>query len=204
MSRELIEKHPLCSFMFTKACNCRILIIFLLTICFSHDAYAQFEPTPLSSRGHAMGGLSAAFADFGGGKVNPSALGWVNNYNIEIDWRQLFAMKGFAYKSIAAGVPTGKVGSAAIYYTHFGDKAYNEQCASLHYGLKVAKGVSVGAAIYFMHCGTNDGHYDSFNSATGSVGVQYKPVEKLIFGVSIFNLTTAFLCNSTSVPPTRP
>ena len=160
----------------------------LAMVCIVGVAAAQFEPKPLSARCQAMGGASVAVRDFSGSNVNPAMLGWLRRWNVSIDYRQLMVLKGMGYKSVALAAPTGNIGAAAVYYTHFGDLAYNEQSASLHYGIRVAKGVSVGVGVYYLHSGTNDGHYEPFNSATGSVGVQYSPNEKLCFGLSAFNL----------------
>lgn len=134
-----------------------------------------------------MGGASVAVRDFSGCNVNPATLGWLQRWNVAIDYRQLMLLKGMGYKSVALAVPTRDIGAAAVYYTHFGDLTYNEQTASAHYGIRVGKGVSVGVGIYYLHSGTNDGHYEAYNSATGSVGVQYAPNEKLCFGASVFN-----------------
>lgn len=114
-------------------------------------------------------------------------MGWNERYGVGIDFRQLLALKGMSYMSVALAIPTGKIGSAAIYYTHFGDRSYNEQSLSVHYGIKAGKHVSVGAGIYYLHSGTSDGHYDSFNSATGSIGVLYRPNEKIAFGAAVYN-----------------
>ncbi|MCR4813181.1 MAG: hypothetical protein K5867_11380 [Bacteroidales bacterium] len=163
------------------------LVIGVLAVCCTFDARAQFEQQTLSARCQAMGGASVAVRDFSGCNVNPATLGWLQRWNVAIDYRQLMLLKGMGYKSIAVGIPTGNVGAAAVYYTHFGDLTYNEQTASAHYGIRVGKGVSVGVGIYYLHSGTNDGHYEAYNSATGSVGVQYAPNEKLCFGASVFN-----------------
>lgn len=163
------------------------LAIGVLAVCCTFDARAQFEQQTLSARCQAMGGASVAVRDFSGSNVNPATLGWLRRWNVAIDYRQLMLLKGMGYKSIAVGIPTGSIGAAAVYYTHFGDLTYNEQTASAHYGIRVGKGVSVGVGIYYLHSGTNDGHYEAFNSATGSVGVQYAPNEKLCFGASVFN-----------------
>ena len=163
------------------------LAIGVLAVCCTFDARAQFEQQTLSARCQAMGGASVAVRDFSGCNVNPATLGWLQRWNVAIDYRQLMLLKGMGYKSIAVGIPTGNVGAAAVYYTHFGDLTYNEQTASAHYGIRVGKGVSVGVGIYYLHSGTNDGHYEAYNSATGSVGVQYAPNEKLCFGASVFN-----------------
>ena len=159
----------------------------LVALCSAWVATAQFEPQSLSARCQAMGGASVAVRDFSGCNVNPATLGWLRRWNVAIDYRQLMVLKGMGYKSVALGIPTGNIGAAAVYYTHFGDLTYNEQMASLHYGIRVGKGVSVGVGVFYLHSGTNDGHYESFNSATGSVGVQYAPNEKLCFGASVFN-----------------
>ena len=163
------------------------LAIGVLAVCCTFDARAQFELQPLSARCQAMGGASVAVRDFSGCNVNPATLGWLRRWSVAIDYRQLMVLKGMGYKSVAVGIPTGNVGAAAVYYTHFGDLTYNEQTASAHYGIRVGKGVSVGVGIYYLHSGTNDGHYEAYNSATGSVGVQYAPNEKLCFGASVFN-----------------
>lgn len=163
------------------------LAIGVLAVCCTFDARAQFELQPLSARCQAMGGASVAVRDFSGCNVNPATLGWLRRWSVAIDYRQLMLLKGMGYKSIAVGIPTGNVGAAAVYYTHFGDLTYNEQTASAHYGIRVGKGVSVGVGIYYLHSGTNDGHYEAYNSATGSIGVQYAPNEKLCFGASVFN-----------------
>lgn len=163
------------------------LVIGVLAVCCTFDARAQFEQQTLSARCQAMGGASVAVRDFSGCNVNPATLGWLRRWNVAIDYRQLMLLKGMGYKSIAVGIPTGSIGAAAVYYTHFGDLTYNEQTASAHYGIRVGKGVSVGVGIYYLHSGTNDGHYEAYNSATGSVGVQYAPNEKLCFGASVFN-----------------
>ena len=153
----------------------------------SCNARAQFEPFALSARCRALGGASVAMMDFSGCNVNPATLGWLHGWNVAIDYSQLLALKGMAYKSVAASIPTAKIGAAALWYTHFGDRSYNEQTVAAQYGIKVAKQVTVGVGIYYLHSGTNDGHYENFNSATGSVGVQYRPTEKLTFGASVFN-----------------
>lgn len=128
-----------------------------------------------------------ALPDFAGSNVNPAILGWVHKYSVAIDYRQLLALKGMSYKSVSAAVPTATVGAAALHYTHFGDRAYNEQSLSIHYGLMLGKRVSIGAAVYYLHSGTDDGHYDGFNSATGSIGLQYRPTERLLFGAAVYN-----------------
>lgn len=163
------------------------LAIGVLAVCCTFDARAQFEQQTLSARCQAMGGASVAVRDFSGCNVNPATLGWLQRWSVAIDYRQLMLLKGMGYKSVALAVPTRDIGAAAVYYTHFGDLTYNEQTASAHYGIRVGKGVSVGVGIYYLHSGTNDGHYEAYNSATGSVGVQYAPNEKLCFGASVFN-----------------
>jgi len=165
----------------------RKFILFLFPLCIANCVLAQFEPLSHSARCQAMGGASVAVLDFAGCNVNPATLGWRNSWNVAIDYRQMFVLKGMSYKSVAVSVPTGRIGSVGLYYTHFGDRAYNEQSASAHYGIKVSKHVSVGVGIYYLHSGTDDGHYERFNSATGSVGVRYSPNERLAFGAAVYN-----------------
>lgn len=163
-------------------------IVALILIVFNaHIANAQFDHIPLSARSQAMSGASVAIDGMDGAYINPAALGWMYRWTISIDYRQLFILKGMAYKSISATAPTGKIGTIAAFYNHFGDLTYNEQSASIHYGIRVAKNISVGVAVFYLHSGTNDGHYESFNSATGSIGIQYNPNNKLTFGAAIFN-----------------
>lgn len=173
--------------LMTPLCGMRSFFVAILLFWAADCAFAQFEPSSTSSRCQAMGGASVALHDFSGANVNPASLGWIGRWNVSIDYRQFLSMKGMAYKGISVGMPTAKVGSAALFYTHFGDRAYNEQSLSAQYGIKVSKHVSVGVGVYYLHSGTNDGHYEAFNSATGSVGVLYRPNEKLSFGASVFN-----------------
>ncbi len=165
----------------------RRFFVTILLLCATKLIYAQFELSPLSARCVAMGGASVALHDFSGGNVNPASYGWSARWSVSIDYRQLLALKGMSYKSVSMGLPTGKIGSAALIYTHFGDRTYSEQSVSVQYGIRVGRHVSVGAGVYYLHSGTDDGHYETFNSATGSVGVQYCPNEKLSFGATVYN-----------------
>lgn len=131
-----------------------------------------------------MGGACVAFGD--ATCANPALL-VLNRPTIVLSYEQHLALAGLSNKSIDICYPTSKAGTFGASYSHFGDLAYSEQMATLAYGIQVCQGLSIGASLHYLHCGSNEPRFNSFNSATATIGLQYTSKKRWAVGLAVFN-----------------
>jgi len=159
---------------------------------------AQFDFTPMSGRSMGMGGASTALTDLASALYNPAAL--ANQKQTGLCFSYLRPMNIGEIATVYAGgaVPTA-MGTWAASYTHYGNKNYYEQQASLDYALRVAKTIYLGIAFHYMNAATSDPYYDPQHVLTFTVSMQYTPSDQLCIGARIYNPTAVTIHNETAM-----
>lgn len=122
--------------------NRLLIVTFLL---FPVAAWSQLDANHAGARAASMGGCYVASMD--------------SSVCVDVGWRQSFAMRGMATRTIALGAPLGARGRALLLYSGFGDVDYHEQQVSAGYLLAVAPWLNIMVYGLYSGIGTSDAQY---------------------------------------------
>ncbi len=164
----------------------RKIMIYMVALLFATPLFAQFDFPAMNGRGAGMGDAVTALDDRESAMYNIAALAHLDGSVVATGFRQSFMAKGMGYFSLGAATPVG-FGSGAVTLVHFGNSDYNEQCASLSYGISLGESISMGVSFHYLHSGTSDPYYEPLNRVTFSLALQYAPTEAFLVGFRAFN-----------------
>ena len=162
-----------------------LTLVLLCSLAFS--AQAQFVFPALGARSAAMGGASMGLDDLGSAADNIAGTAFQSHNGIGLSYQQHYLMKELPYLNLAGILRTGDNGAALLRYGYHGSSQYNEQQVAGGYALKVTQRLALGVTVNYLHAGCNDPRYESKNHLSCAIGMQYRPNNRCIFGVKVFN-----------------
>lgn len=161
-----------------------IVVVFLL----SSKGYASNDNYNIGARATAMGHTSVVFNDLWSVANNQAGMAFVKRPVVGIAYEERFMKTELGLKTVAVVLPTRRLGSFGISYTHFGDSDYNETRINFGYAMKLGRKFSVGLAFNYLGMSVSaPSEGGSTGTVTGELGVMASPVENLWFSAHIFN-----------------
>lgn len=166
-----------------------VIRLFLLPAIVSflfYPLYSQFN-FPLGSRPAALANTYVMESDIWSVSHNQAGLGSYKHFAIGFHHENRFIVKEQSLHALALIVPV-KSGTFGLSYSYFGFKEYNESKIGLGFGRTFGKRFSAGIQLNLHYLFLIE-DYGNRNSLTVEGGLQYKPVDKIAFGLHVFNPT---------------
>lgn len=155
--------------------------------------HAQFDFPSMGSRSASLGGISMGLDDSFSTTRNIGGLAFIEHSFVGVSILSTYLEPTLSHKNISAAYQSENHGAWGVSYTHYGDLEYNEQQATLAYGLKIGRIIAAGLSLDYLHSGSSDSHYPNLDAITFSLGLQCRPSDKLTLGFKLFNPTSVHL-----------
>jgi len=160
--------------------------IILLLFYFGVDVYSQNSfSLAAGARQASMAYTTVATGGFWASFHSQGALGREQRLAIGLNHESRFGLAELSNKTFGLIVPTGH-GSVGAIYSYYGYEDYNRHTAGLAYGLPLGDKLHAGVQLDFYST-RQAGDYENTNDITFEAGIQYIPVENLIFGLHFYN-----------------
>ena len=163
-------------------------VYFILTISFISffsPFLSKAENAYHGARSAALGNASVSLSDVWSVNNNQAGLGYLKKFSAGVYYENRFLLKELNLKSAVIALPT-KDGTFALSINSFGFSLYSQNKYALAYGKTFGEKFSAGMQ---MDCFTTkfaEG-YGKLNEFAVEMGIQAKPINKLIIGMHIFN-----------------
>lgn len=161
-----------------------LIILFCLT---TETLFSQISANRWGLHCQGLGGIVSVVDDPLG-----SAAGWVafsNTDILHIEAGLSLALEPTLKTStqIYALYPIARYNTLGINYQYYGNSAYNEQKATLGYGIRIGRNLSLGVLLHYLHSGTEDPFYTSIDIASFSASGIWLINKKIMIGYHIDN-----------------
>lgn len=163
-----------------------LFIAVYLVTCGNISLFAQGVTGPIGSKAWMMGGASASAVDLWSANNNPGAMGMLSHTHVGIYSEQRFMESNLKLANIT-GIYHNKWLNFGASVNYYGYQAFNQQKISLSAGKKLSSTVSLGVQLNYL--ATNIQDYGNAGAWALGAGLAYKPIEKLTFGLMVFNPT---------------
>jgi len=117
---------------------------------------------------------------------NQAALAEMHKWSAGLNQDNRFGLSELSNKTFGLIIPSGKRGALGMVYSYYGYSEYNRHTMGLSYGMKLAEKLSAGVQTD-LYATRIAGDYRNRYDLTFEGGLQYKPVDKLILGVHVYN-----------------
>lgn len=165
----------------------KLLLLFTI-LSFSTFTMAQnHTPSAAGADGLSLGGMRVVANDVNSVFGNQAGLASLEGMSFTVFGENRFALSGINQFSAGFGIPT-KAGSFGLGLQYFGFEDYNEQKISVAYARKLAKRLSIGAAVDYLNLRIP--YFGNQGNVTFEVGLQGEITEQVTLGVHIFSPVT--------------
>lgn len=162
--------------------------IFIIIFIFSNFlTFADNYPT--GSREAGMGNADVTLHDVWSVQNNQAGLALVDKMAIGFHFENKYITPTLGLKALAYALPTSQ-GTFGVDITYFGYSNYNESKIGLAYARKFSDYLSIGVQLDYLNYFIADS-YGNKGTAVAEIGILSNPIDKLSFGVHIFNPTLA-------------
>ena len=120
---------------------------------------------------------------------NQAGLGFYPQLSLGFHHENKFVVEEYSLHALALTIPV-KPGTLGVSYSYFGYDKYNESKIGLGIGKSFGGKFSAGIQTNLHHVFI-EGEYENRNALTVEGGIQYKPNDKFLFGIHLFNPTRA-------------
>ncbi len=163
--------------------------IILLTV--SCTALAQ-ENFSLGARSAGMGHATVCLDDVWATHHNQAALGLLDEAGVSAYYENRWLTSAMSVQGAAAAFPTGKWGAIGVVYSRFGNTNYNQSKYGLSYGVRLAKGFSMGVGLNYHDTRLGEG-YGNKGNFVAEIGLLGQIGKKVRVGFHAYNLSRAVL-----------
>jgi len=154
----------------------------LTTVCL-----AGSDNYPLGARSAGMASSSVMFTDIWASANNQAGLGYIEQPTAALYYENRLNIKSLSLQSIAVAVPVQST-TIGVNYRYFGFSKYKES----KFGLAIAKQIgdkfALGVQMNYFHTHFAE-DYGNVGILCAEIGLMCKPVENLIVGAHLFNVT---------------
>jgi len=169
--------------------NRQVLFFILLFGFVTSTNFTLFAGSNIKYGGARAAGLGQSVVSMpeAGYFQNQALLTYFDSLYVEVYSSLAYTIKELGTHSFFAALPV-LGGVSSIQYQYFGYTHYNENRIGLAYARALAKKLSLGVQISWLHIGM-PAPYGSYNNFIAEVGLSYRLGKRLIFGAHIFNPT---------------
>jgi hypothetical protein len=150
------------------------------------------ENFSMGARSAGMGHATLCLADVWASHHNQAALGYLEDAGVSVYYENRWFTSSMSVQGATAAFPTGKWGAVGFVYSRFGDANYNQSKYGLTYGVRLAKGFSMGVGLNYHDTRLGEG-YGSKGNFVAEIGVLGQIGKKVRIGFHAYNLGRAVL-----------
>ncbi len=142
---------------------------------------------PLGARSAGMATTSVTAADIWSSANNQAGLGYLEQPTAALYYENRLNVKSLSVQAGALAIPT-KGTTIGVNYRYFGYSKYNESKFGLAVAKKLGEKFALGVQMdyFFSHFASD---YGSFGNLCAEVGLLCEPVDHLVIGAHIFNIS---------------
>jgi len=141
----------------------------------------------LGARSAGMASASVTLTDIWASANNQAGLGYLEKPVAAIYYENRLNVRGLALQAGAFAIPIHST-VVGVNYRYFGYSKYNESKFGLAVAKKLGEKFAIGVQMNYFHT-YFAGDYGNVGSLNGEIGLMYEPVENLIIGAHLFNVT---------------
>ena len=164
-----------------------ILLHTVLCGCAVGICYAGDDNYPLGARSAAMSSTSVVMTDIWASANNQAGLGYLEQPTAALYYENRLNVKSLSIQAGAFAIPV-KSTVVGVNYRYFGFSKYNESKFGLAVGRRLGEKFALGVQMDYFHTHFSD-DYGNFGVLCGEVGILYEPVEHLLVGAHLFNIS---------------
>ena len=159
-----------------------VLLSFISAICRgSNDNY------PIGARSAGMATASVVLTDIWASANNQAGLGYLDRPVAALHYENRLNVKSLSIQAGAFAIPVHST-TVGINYRYFGFSKYNESKFGLAIGKKIGEKFALGVQMdYFQTHFADD--YGNFGVLCGEIGILCEPVDNLLIGAHLFNVS---------------
>jgi len=167
---------------YSKIFLCAVFSSFLTGIC-----HAGNDNYPLGARSAGMATASVVFTDIWASANNQAGLGYFEKPAAALYYENRLNVKSLSLQAGAFAIPVQST-VIGVNYRYFGLSKYNESKFGLAVGRRLGEKFALGIQMDYFHTSIA-GDYGNFGVLCGEIGLLCEPVEKLIVGAHVFNVS---------------
>lgn len=161
----------------------------LILLAFSSNAQENFA---LGARSAGMGHATLCLDDVWANHHNQAALGFLEEAGVSAYYENRWLVSAMSVQGATAAFPTGKWGAVGVVYSRFGNSNYNQSKYGLTYGVRLAKGFSMGVGLNYHDTRIGEG-YGNKGNFVAEIGLLGQIGKKVRIGFHAYNLSRAVL-----------
>ncbi|MCK4663378.1 MAG: hypothetical protein KAT68_10970 [Bacteroidales bacterium] len=166
-----------------------IILFFSIGIIISNTVKGANENYPVGA-GHAgMANATVMVSDVWANYHNQAGLSNIDNTCIGFYFENRFNISELGLQSVVFALPTNS-GVFGVSLSHFGYSVYSESKAGLAFGKSFGEQFSAGIQFDYFYLQQPE-DYGNFGIFAVEMGIQAEPVENLLLGAHVFNITRA-------------
>ena len=158
-----------------------VIVIYMTSICYAGNNY------PLGARSAGMASASVTMTDIWASANNQAGLGYLEKPVAAIYYENRLNVNGLALQSGVFAIPVYST-VIGLNYRYFGYSKYNESKFGLAVGRRLGEKFALGVQMDYFHTHVA-GDYGNFGVLCAEIGLLCEPVEKLIVGAHVFNVS---------------
>jgi len=163
----------------------KIIVIFLNFSLISLNAFAAGENFPVGTRPASLANTYVMHSDIWSVYHNQAGLGFYKHFSLGFHHENKFVVPEYSLHALALTIPV-KPGTLGISYSYFGYEKYNESKIGLGIGRSFGDKLAAGVQTNLHHIYLSN-EFGNRNTITVEGGIQYKPDDKVSFGIHVFN-----------------
>ncbi len=148
---------------------------------------AQVGLYPKGTAAVGMGEITTLSRDVWSAFMNPAGLGFLQHGAAGVQHEQRFSMSTLGINVAAVALPL-LGGGGGIYLSNLGFAHYGENRFGLSMGRKLNPSLSIGGGVHINVLRLPE-DFPNSTAISGDVGVQFLPIERLVMGVYISNVS---------------
>jgi hypothetical protein len=156
---------------------------------YSHftDCRAGNDNYPLGARSAGVASASVIHTDVWSSVNNQAGLGYLEQAVAAVYYENRLNVKSLSVQAGAFAIPVGAT-TVGVNYRYFGYSKYNESKFALAVGRKLWNKFALGIQMDYFHTHFSD-DYGTYGNLCAEIGLLCEPVNNLIIGAHIFNLS---------------
>ena len=163
------------------------MLYIVFNSCMAGICYAGNDNFPLGARSAGMATASVMMTDIWASANNQAGLGYLERPVAAVYYENRMNIKSLSLHAGAFAIPVHST-TVGINYRYFGFTKYNESKFGLAVAKRLGEQFALGVQIDYFHT-YFAGDHGTTGVLCGEAGLLYEPVENLIIGAHLFNIS---------------
>lgn len=165
----------------------RISVLYFILCGWIWECRAGNDNYPLGARSAGMSAASVTMMDIWSSANNQAGLAYMERFTASLYYENRFATKSLSVQAGAFAIPVRKT-VIGVNYRYFGFSKYNETKFGLAVSKKLGEKLALGVQMDYFHTHFA-GDYGNFGVLCGEIGLLCEPVEHLMIGAHVYNIS---------------